>query len=121
MSSDRNVTPQAGVLKALINRIRLVWHLLRDPRVPIYLKALPVATVLYVVLPVDFIPDLAPLLGQLDDLGVLLVGIESFIALCPAYVVEEHRARIEGREFYSSTSTNGAKESETIDGEWRVK
>lgn len=121
MSSDRNITPQAGVLKALINRVRLVWHLLRDPRVPIYLKALPVATVLYVLSPVDFVPDLAPLLGQLDDLGVLLVGVESFIALCPARVVAEHRARIEGREFYSSTEADGAKDAETIDGEWRVK
>jgi len=121
VSNDRNVTPQVGVFKALINRVRLVWHLLRDPRVPVYLKVLPIATALYVVSPVDFVPDIAPLLGQLDDLGVLLVGIESFIAMCPAHVVEEHRAQIEGREFYSSTDASHTKNPETIDGEWRVK
>lgn len=121
VSNDQNVTPQVGTLKALINRARLVWHLLRDPRVPVYLKALPIAAALYVVSPIDFVPDIAPLLGQLDDLGVLLVGIESFVAMCPAHVVEEHRARIEGCEFYSSTDAGRAKEPETIDGEWRVK
>ncbi|MCS7054870.1 MAG: DUF1232 domain-containing protein [Thermoflexales bacterium] len=124
MSNDRKITPQVGVLKALINRARLVWRLLRDPRVPIYLKALPIAAALYIVSPADFVPDLAPLLGQLDDLGVLLVGIESFIALCPPHVVQEHRAQIEGGEFYSPTDAGRTRESEaaqTIDGEWRVK
>ncbi|MCL6509168.1 MAG: DUF1232 domain-containing protein [Anaerolineae bacterium] len=119
MSNDRNVTTQVGVFKALINRARLIWHLMRDPRVPVYLKVLPIATALYVVSPVDLLPDVAPLLGQLDDLGVLLVGIESFIALCPAHVVEEHRAQIEGREFYSTA--DASRSDETIDGEWRVK
>jgi uncharacterized membrane protein YkvA (DUF1232 family) len=119
MSNNRDVTNQVGVFKALINRARLIWHLMRDSRVPIYLKALPIAAALYVVSPVDLLPDVAPLFGQLDDLGVLLVSIESFIALCPSHVVEEHRARIEGREFYSAADAN--RSNETIDGEWRVK
>jgi uncharacterized membrane protein YkvA (DUF1232 family) len=119
MSNDRNVTTQVGVFKALINRVRLIWHLMRDPRVPVYLKVLPIATALYVVSPVDLLPDVALLLGQLDDLGVLLVGIESFIALCPAHVVEEHRAQIEGGEFYSTA--DASRSDEAIDGEWRVK
>jgi uncharacterized membrane protein YkvA (DUF1232 family) len=121
VSNGQKVTPQVEAFRALINRARLVWRLLRDPRVPIYLKALPIAAALYVVSPVDFFPDIAPLLGQLDDLGVLLVGIESFIAICPAYVVEEHRAQIEGRRSYSSTDAGRTKHPETIDGEWRVK
>jgi len=115
MSDNPNLRPQVNLLKAVINRGRLVWRLMRDRRVPAYLKALPVATLIYLALPVDLLPDIAPLLGQVDDLGVLIVGIESFIALCPSEVVDEHLRQIEGRAQRSQTT------AETIEGEWRVK
>jgi len=115
VSGNPNFRPQVNLLKAVINRARLVWRLMRDRRVPAYLKALPVATLVYLALPVDLLPDIAPLLGQIDDLGVLLVSIESFIALCPSEVVDEHLRQIEG----GARPSQGAQE--TIEGEWRVK
>lgn len=118
MAMNQDTSTQVGLFKGLVNRGRLVFRLLRDSRVPIYLKMLPAAGVLYVLFPFDFILDLAPFLGQLDDLGVILVSLEMFIGLCPPHVVEEHRAAIEGREFYSAAD---ARKGETIDGEWRVK
>lgn len=123
MQDDQNVSPQVGVFKGLVNRGRLVLHLIRDGRVPIYLKIVPFLGALYILSPLDFIPDIAPVLGQLDDLGIILVSVELFIALCPPNVVEEHRAEIEGREFYSTTNKNTGKasRSDTIEGEWRVK
>lgn len=121
MASNRDVSSQVGFFKTLINRGRLVLRLLGDSRVPIYLKALPVGAALYVLSPLDFIPDIAIGLGQLDDLGVVLAGVEAFIALCPQNVVEEHRADIEGNPYYSSNNASGANRSETIDGEWKVK
>jgi uncharacterized membrane protein YkvA (DUF1232 family) len=115
VSDNPHLRSQVHLLRTVINRARLVWQLMRDPRVPGYLKALPVAILIYLALPVDLLPDIAPLLGQVDDLGVLIVGIESFIALCPLEVVEEHLRQIEGRARPSRTT------SETIEGEWRLK
>lgn len=128
MSNGRNVSPQQiGFLKSLLNHVRLVARLLRDPRVPVYLKAIPFAPLIYLISPIDFLPDLIPVIGQLDDLGLLLLGVETFIALCPQDVVEEHRAALRGDLPYSAsgsasgTSTGSTRRSDTIDGEFRVK
>jgi uncharacterized membrane protein YkvA (DUF1232 family) len=124
MANDQNVTQQVGVFKSLVNRGRLAFRLIKDARVPIYLKAIPAIAVLYVISPLDFIPDIAIGLGQLDDIGVLLAGIEGFIALCPQYVVDEHLAEINGISAYTPTTTGdvpNAKAGETIDGEYRLK
>ncbi len=117
MSSERNVTQQVGLLKTLVNRGRLVWRLMGDVRVPIYLKAIPIVSALYVLSPLDFIPDVAIGLGQLDDIGIVLAGVEGFIALCPPTVVDEHLKAIQN-DAPHTTSTSGG---DTIDGEWRVK
>lgn len=123
MANDHNVQNQVGFLNTLMNRGRLVWRLLRDPRVPVYLKVIPAAAVLYVLSPLDFIPDIAVGLGQLDDIGIMLVGIEGFIAMCPQHIVDEHLAAIQGGQGYTpgGGASGGTSRSETIDGEWRVK
>jgi uncharacterized membrane protein YkvA (DUF1232 family) len=119
MANNRDVTNQVGVLQSLLNRGRLVWRLLRDPRVPVYLKVIPAAAVLYVLSPLDFIPDIAVGLGQLDDIGILLVGLEGFIAMCPQHIVDEHLAAIQGGQGYTPSSRSSR--ADTIDGEWHVK
>jgi uncharacterized membrane protein YkvA (DUF1232 family) len=124
MPSNQNVTQQVGFFKSLVNRGRLAFRLVKDPRVPIYLKVIPVVSILYVISPLDFIPDIAVGLGQLDDIGILLAGIEGFISLCPQYLVEEHQAEINGIDVFNAStggSTPNAGSSETIDGEFRVK
>jgi uncharacterized membrane protein YkvA (DUF1232 family) len=124
MPINQNVTQQVGFFKSLVNRGRLAFRLIKDPRVPVYLKVIPAAALLYVISPLDFIPDVAIGLGQLDDIGILLAGIEGFIALCPQYVVEEHQAEINGIDPFNAAtggSTPNAGPSETIDGEYRVK
>jgi len=56
--------------------------------------------VLYVISPLDFVPDFLPVLGQLDDLGVVLLALEGFTRLCPTEAVEFHRAAIaQGRKY----------------------
>lgn len=56
---------------------------------------------LYVISPLDFVPDVLPALGQLDDLGVILIALEVFPRLCPAEAVGFHRAAIaQGRTYY---------------------
>jgi uncharacterized membrane protein YkvA (DUF1232 family) len=72
---------------------RVVWGLVRDPRTPLPLKALLGAGLAYVVVPLDLVPDAIPILGQADDLTVLLLVLDLFIANAPAEVREEHAAR----------------------------
>lgn len=72
---------------------RLVWGMLRDGRTPAYLKLLLAAALAYVVTPIDLIPDAIPILGQADDLTVLLLVLDLFIANAPSEVREEHMER----------------------------
>jgi uncharacterized membrane protein YkvA (DUF1232 family) len=72
---------------------RLVWGLMRDPRTPVALKGLLAAALAYVVMPVDLVPDAIPIIGQADDLTVLLLVLDLFIQNAPAEVRAEHQAR----------------------------
>jgi uncharacterized membrane protein YkvA (DUF1232 family) len=72
---------------------RIVWGIVRDPRTPIGLKAILGAALAYVVLPVDLIPDALPIIGQADDLTVLLLVLDLFIQNAPPEVRAEHTTR----------------------------
>ena len=72
---------------------RIVWGIVRDPRTPIGLKAMLVAALAYVVMPVDVIPDAIPIFGQADDLTVLLLVLDLFIQNAPPEVRIEHTTR----------------------------
>ena len=85
-----NVGETAGVLASIIKNARLVWRLLRDSDVPSWLKMIPPATLLYLLFPIDFIPDPMLGLGQLDDIGVILLGLKLFIELSPQEIVRRH-------------------------------
>lgn len=88
-----------GFWRDIWHQIRLVLSLLRDPEVPIYLKLLPAAAIVYVLFPIDFAPDFYPVLGQLDDLTALLVGAKVFVELAPPAAVARHMAEITGRHY----------------------
>ena len=105
-----------GALVSFVRTLRLVWRLLVDPRVPFFPKLIVLAGAIYVISPVDLIPDLILGLGQLDDLGVAMLAIGVFIQLCPPALVDEHRRAIAGE------SGRPAKPSddETIEGSFRV-
>lgn len=72
---------------------RIIWGLVRDPRTPLPLKALLLAGLTYVIVPLDLIPDAIPIIGQADDITVLLLVLDLFIANAPADVRAEHVAR----------------------------
>ena len=86
-------------LRHLPQFVRLYWRLMRDPRVSIWPKALLVVGVLYLLSPIDLIPDALPVIGEVDDLVVLVVVCRLFMYLCPPEVVRDHVRRIstEGR------------------------
>ena len=67
------------ILEINMNRLpTLFLRLMLDKRVPLKLKILPVIAVVYLLLPWDFIPDLMPLLGWIDDIVVVILSIGIF-------------------------------------------
>ena len=104
-----------GLLRTLFSHARLAVRLVRDPRVGLLVKTLPLAAALYVISPLDLIPDVIPVLGQLDDLGILLISLEGFLRLCPAAAVAFHRAAILQGRRYSPMPATG----DVIDAQWR--
>jgi len=81
---------RARQLKAEI--FALYWAL-RDPRTPWYAKALGTLVVAYAFSPLDLIPDFVPVLGYVDDLLLLPLGLWLTLRLIPPGVMAESRAR----------------------------
>ena len=104
-----------SMLRALASRARLAFRLLREPAVPLLVKALPVLAGAYVVSPIDAIPDFIVGLGQLDDLTVLIVALEAFVRWCPSNVVSHHLSAIQQGRRYQPMRPDGT----VIDAEFR--
>lgn len=86
----------AGTLKDWARAIKRDVHALYlaggDPRVPWYVKALAIAVAGYALSPIDLIPDFVPVLGYLDDIIIVPLGIMLVVRLIPPEIVAEHRA-----------------------------
>ncbi len=67
----------------------------RDSRVPWYAKALAIVVAAYALSPIDLIPDFIPVLGYLDDLLLVPLGIAVVVKLIPSPIMAEHRATAE--------------------------
>lgn len=63
----------------------------RDPQVPWYAKAIAVVVAAYALSPIDLIPDFIPVLGYLDDVILLPLGILLVVKLIPPKIMAEHR------------------------------
>lgn len=66
-----------------------------DSRIPWYAKALAACIVAYAFSPVDLIPDFIPVLGYLDDIILIPLGIAVVIKMIPKAVIEEYRSKAE--------------------------
>jgi uncharacterized membrane protein YkvA (DUF1232 family) len=96
-----------SLMGALFGELRLAWRLMREPRVPAAAKAVPVLAMLYVVSPLDFIPDVLPVLGQIDDLGILILSVKAFLRLCPPAVAAFHTTALtSGRRYAPMAPTD---------------
>ena len=65
----------ANFLMFLPNMVKLLGRMLKDARVPTAEKALFVAAIVYVISPIDFIPDVFPFIGQVDDIYVVALTL----------------------------------------------
>ncbi len=77
-------------LLGLTGILRLVTKLMLDRRVPLRLKVLIPAALVYLISPIDPLPDIVPILGHVDDLIVMIVALAIFLAMAPRQVVLEH-------------------------------
>lgn len=84
----RGLKARARALKTEIHAILIAA---RDPRTPWFAKALALLVVAYAASPIDLIPDFIPILGYLDDLILLPLGILLVIRLIPPAVLDEAR------------------------------
>jgi uncharacterized membrane protein YkvA (DUF1232 family) len=72
--------------------VHAIYLAARDPRVPWYAKALALCVAGYALSPIDLIPDFIPVIGYLDDLIIVPLGIAAVVKLIPPEIMAEHRA-----------------------------
>jgi uncharacterized membrane protein YkvA (DUF1232 family) len=83
---------RAGRLRVETYAIYLAY---RDPRVPWYARLFAAGVVAYAFSPIDLIPDFIPVLGYLDDLVLVPVGVALALRMIPENVMQECRERAE--------------------------
>jgi uncharacterized membrane protein YkvA (DUF1232 family) len=87
--SDITITQQeGGVVRNILNQLKLIFRLMGDRRVSFFAKLIPVGALIYLVSPVDAIS--IPVIGVVDDAALLWLGSYIFTELCPPEVVAEH-------------------------------
>ena len=97
-------------LRNLITKVRLTVLLMLDKRVAIYLKLIPLAAVVYLI-----VPDLV--IGPIDDAVVLMGAIQLFITLCPKEVVEEYSKHLKKNNKATNQSAITILDSKSTDKE----
>lgn len=83
--------------KSLKRDVVALWIAARDPRTPWYAKVAAGAVAAYALSPVDLIPDFIPILGYLDDLLIVPLGILLVVRLIPAPLMADYRAQAAAR------------------------
>jgi uncharacterized membrane protein YkvA (DUF1232 family) len=115
--SGSDLQDTAGFLGSLVRQARLGWRLMRDGRVPGWIKLIPIAALVYFLSPIDLIPDwVIPGLGEVDDIVVILLALKMFVDFSPDSVVAEHLDTLLGKR----RRTQSAYEPATIDVPYRV-
>ena len=110
---------RTGLIAYLLRNLRLAWKLLLDSRVPSLTKLIiPGLMALYILSPIDIVPDALLGLGQLDDLAVFVLAVKLFIELSPSEIVQEHLRGLTGGGPTPRHSTES--EGEVVDGDYRV-
>ena len=90
MKLGRRLKERAAACKSQLHALLIAC---RDPRTPWYAKALAGAIVAYALSPIDLIPDFIPVLGYLDDIILLPLGVVLVIRMIPAEVMSESRVK----------------------------
>lgn len=87
-----------GWARAVKLDVVALWIAARDPRVPWYAKAVAGLVAAYALSPIDLIPDFIPILGYLDDIIIMPLGILLAARIVPDALMHEFRAEALRRE-----------------------
>ena len=79
--------------RALKQDVVALWYAVRDPRTPVAARLVAGFVVAYALSPIDLIPDFIPVLGYLDDVILVPLGIALALWLIPAPVMVDARKR----------------------------
>lgn len=93
-ASDIIITQQGGVVRNILNQLKLIFRLMGDSRVSLLAKLIPIGAFIYLLSPVDAVS--LPIIGAVDDAAILWLGSYIFTELCPPTVVEEHMKELAG-------------------------
>ncbi|MCE5312633.1 MAG: DUF1232 domain-containing protein [Nitrospiraceae bacterium] len=80
-------------IRMLKQQTLVVYFAARDPRTPLFVRLLALATAAYALSPIDLIPDFVPFLGYVDDLFFVTLGFALVIWLTPEEVIESARLK----------------------------
>ena len=116
-----NSRHSVGKVWDILRNLRVFWRLFKDGRVPVWVKSIPFLSLGYVIWPIDLLSDFMPILGQLDDAAIILLGLKLFISLCPPELVKEHHQDVISRDVEISPRAQGESSmGETIETTYRV-
>jgi uncharacterized membrane protein YkvA (DUF1232 family) len=80
----------AAVARFIPDCLVLFRRLLADPRVPWIRKAALAATIVYLAMPFDLVPDFIPIAGQLDDALIVALALRGLLRGAGEYLVRDH-------------------------------
>ncbi|WP_462411498.1 YkvA family protein [Neobacillus sp. Marseille-QA0830] len=95
MEQENTLTKLKNYARKLKQNLFVLYLSYKDPRVPWYAKLVAISVVAYAFSPIDLIPDFIPVLGYLDDLIIVPLGISLALKLIPSYIIEKNREKAE--------------------------
>jgi uncharacterized membrane protein YkvA (DUF1232 family) len=87
---------------------RVMWHALRHPEAPLWLKLGAAGLVLYLVSPIDLIPDVLPVIGVMDDLVLVPLAMRWLLGRLPAHLRDHAEQRAGVRQASAGRSPRGS-------------
>lgn len=78
--------------------VALYAALAKDPRTSPFSKWLPIIALVYLLFPIDFVPDFIPFFGQLDDVTIIVILLWIAWKLIPGHIIEEQKRIIDKSE-----------------------
>jgi len=95
MEQENTLTKIKNYARKLKQNLFVLYLSYKDNRVPWYAKLVAICVVAYAFSPIDLIPDFIPVLGYLDDLIIVPLGISLALKLIPPYIIEENSEKAE--------------------------
>jgi uncharacterized membrane protein YkvA (DUF1232 family) len=95
MENGNKLTKLKNYARRVKQDLFVLYLSYKDSRTPWYAKAVAICVVAYAFSPIDLIPDFIPVLGYLDDLILVPLGISLAVRLIPPHVIEKNRAMAE--------------------------